>query len=108
MEVEINTSPRAPTPSLNGETLFIERWDRLQNNNFPGLNNIRGRGGGVKYAATSSVQERKFMSCSHCQELCQQASWLLIGCTRVQTTSQKPGQQVDTTLDMTTNHKFPL
>ena len=22
----------------------------------------------------------KFMSCSHCQELCQQASWLLIGC----------------------------
>ena len=24
----------------------------------------------------------KFMSCSHCQELCQQASWLLIGCTR--------------------------
>ena len=25
----------------------------------------------------------KFMNCSHCQELCQQASWLLIGCTRV-------------------------
>ena len=25
----------------------------------------------------------KFMSCSHCQELCQQASWLLIGSTRV-------------------------
>ena len=24
----------------------------------------------------------KFMSCCHCQELCQQASWLLIGCTR--------------------------
>ena len=22
----------------------------------------------------------KFMSWSHCQELCQQASWLLIGC----------------------------
>ena len=29
------------------------------------------------------VQGWKFMSCSHCQELCQQASWLLIGCTRV-------------------------
>ena len=25
----------------------------------------------------------KFMSCSHCQDLCQQASLLLIGCTRV-------------------------
>ena len=25
----------------------------------------------------------KFMSCSHCQEFCQQADWLLIGCTRV-------------------------
>ena len=24
----------------------------------------------------------KLMSCSHCQELCQQASWLLIGCTQ--------------------------
>ena len=52
----------------------------------------------------------KLMSCSHCLELCHlQASWLLIGCTRVNNaTNQKPGQQVDTTLDMTTTHKFPL
>ena len=28
-------------------------------------------------------RHRKFMTCSHCQELGQQASWLLIGCTRV-------------------------
>ena len=25
----------------------------------------------------------KFLGCSHCQALCQQASWLLIGCIRV-------------------------
>ena len=30
----------------------------------------------------------KSMSCSHCQELCQQASWLLIGCTRVNNQSE--------------------
>ena len=30
----------------------------------------------------------KFMSCSQCQELCQQASWLLIGCTRVNNQSE--------------------
>ena len=29
------------------------------------------------------VQEWKFMSCSHCQKLCQHASCLLIGGTRV-------------------------
>ena len=48
----------------------------------------------------------KFMSCSHCQELGQQASWLLIGCTRVNTTNQKPGQQVDPTLDNDYNSKI--
>ena len=31
----------------------------------------------------TDLQGRKFMSCSHFQELCQQASWLLIGYTRV-------------------------
>ena len=41
----------------------------------------------------------KFMSCSHCQKLGQQASWLLIGCTRVKNQSWKPGQQADPTLD---------
>ena len=30
----------------------------------------------------------KFISCSHCQELGQQASWLLIGCTRVNNQSE--------------------
>ena len=30
----------------------------------------------------------KIMSCSHCQELCQQASWLLIGCTRLNNQSE--------------------
>ena len=48
-----------------------------------------------------SDQGWKFMSCSHCQELGQKASWLLICCTRVNigTTNQKPVQQVDQTLD---------
>ena len=31
----------------------------------------------------AAEQGWKFMSCSHCQELCQQASWLVIGCARV-------------------------
>ena len=30
----------------------------------------------------------KFMSCCHCQQLGQQASWLLIGCTRVNNQSE--------------------
>ena len=34
------------------------------------------------------LQGWKFMSCIHCQELCQQASWLLIGCTRVNNQSE--------------------
>ena len=33
------------------------------------------------------------MSFSHCQELCQRENW--------------PGQEVDTTLNMNTTHKFP-
>ena len=45
----------------------------------------------------------KFMSCSHCQELGQQASWLVIGCTRVNNSNQKPGQQVDPALDFDSN-----
>ena len=35
-----------------------------------------------------TVQGRKFMSCSHCQELRQHPSWLLIGCTRVNNQSE--------------------
>ena len=34
------------------------------------------------------TQGRKFMSCCHRQELGQQASWLLIGCTRVNNQSE--------------------
>ena len=34
-------------------------------------------------AAYFYSQGWKFMSCSHCQGLGQQTSWLLIGCTRV-------------------------
>ena len=36
-------------------------------------------------AATSRTSDLgwKCTSCSHCQKLCQQANWLLIGCTRV-------------------------
>ena len=36
----------------------------------------------VKAALSALRQGRKLMSCSHCQELRQQASWLLIGYTR--------------------------
>ena len=42
----------------------------------------------VSVDATLCLQGRKFMSCSHCQELGQQASWLLIGCTRVNSQSE--------------------
>ena len=42
--------------------------------------------GGLQMAVmglSAYFQGLTFLSCSHCQELCQQASWLLIGCTRV-------------------------
>ena len=35
-----------------------------------------------------TFQGWKFMSCSHCQKLGQQASWLLIACTRVNSKSE--------------------
>ena len=34
------------------------------------------------------LQGWKFISCSYCQELCQQASWPLIGCTRMNNQSE--------------------
>ena len=46
----------------------------------------------------TDCQGWKLISCSHCQELCQQASWLLIGCTRVNNQSEAR-EQVDPTLD---------
>ena len=36
----------------------------------------------------ANIQGWKFMSCSHCQEVCQQVSWLLIGCTKVNNQSK--------------------
>ena len=52
-------------------------------------------------AARPSVMHQgwKFMIYSHCQELGQQANWLLIIATHEKATSQKPGQEVDPTLD---------
>ena len=47
----------------------------------PSLSPSSPRAGGGE--RRSLRQGWKLMSCSHCQELCQQASWLLIGCTRV-------------------------
>ena len=45
-----------------------------------------------KYIASRGQREReqgwKFMGCSHCQELGPQASWLLIGCTRMNNKSE--------------------
>ena len=55
-------------------------------------------------ANLTAVQGRKLLSCSHCKELCQQESWLLIGCTRVNN-HQKPDEQVDPTLDHDSNSK---
>ena len=51
------------------------------------------------------VQGWKFMSCSHCQELGQQASWLLIGpLSEARSASCHNSWQAD----MTITHKFPL
>ena len=41
-----------------------------------------------RVANTITGQGWKFMSCSHCQELVQQASWLLIGYPRVNIQSE--------------------
>ena len=51
----------------------------------------------------------KFMSCTHCQELDQQASWLLIGYTRVNNQSDRSQvNNLTQLLTMTATHKFPL
>ena len=36
----------------------------------------------------SAAQGQKLLGCSHCQELCQQENWPLIGCTRVHNQSE--------------------
>ena len=43
---------------------------------------------GVTPAPVSPALKWKLVSCSHCQELCQQASWLLIGFKRVNNQSE--------------------
>ena len=48
---------------------------------------------------TDYSQGRKFMSCSHRQELGQQASRLLIGCTKVNNQSEAWTASHDLTLD---------
>ena len=42
----------------------------------------------IAAAVAADAQGWKLMCCSHCQGLCQQASWLLIGCTRVNNQSE--------------------
>ena len=47
------------------------------------------------------VLVREFMSCSQCQELGQQANWLLIGCTRGNNQSE-----ARSTVDRTLNYDY--
>ena len=44
--------------------------------------------GGLLVRRPVPAQGWKFMSCSHCPELCHQASWFRIGCTRVNNQSE--------------------
>ena len=48
------------------------------------------------------------MSCSHCQGLCQQATQLLIGYTRVKIQSGARSASLPISLTVTQTHKFPL
>ena len=43
---------------------------------------------GATFLTGEATQGWKFMSCNYCPELAQQASWLLIGCTRVNNQSE--------------------
>ena len=52
------------------------------------------------------VQGWKLLSCCHCQELCQQASWPLIGSKRVN--NQSEASKLTQLSTMTTTHKFLL
>ena len=58
------------------------------------------------YIGWKSVQGWKFMSCSDCQELGQQASWLLIGYMRVNNhQSESQVSKLTELLTMTTTYK---
>ena len=58
-------------------------------------------------AAAGQPQGWKFMSCSHCQELCQQASWLLISSIKVKQLINSPDSKLTQFLTMNTTHTFP-
>ena len=62
--------------------------------------------------APADHQGWKFMSCSHCQELGQQANWLLIGCTRsgqsIRSQDNKFCQQVSRLLIGCTKSEHPI
>ena len=60
-----------------------------------------------RYYIIIHSQEWKLMSSSHCQELCQQANWLLIGSTRVNSHIRSQVSKLTQLLTMTTTHKFP-
>ena len=71
--------------------------DFPEDNNIPTINTNLTEGAPrlLSYAPTISAdfffpsgQGRKFMSCCHCQELCQQVNWHLIGCIRVSNQSE--------------------
>ena len=66
-------------PSL--EVLLLSFCDKLTD---AGLDNLLGQWGKhLQDLDLTCTQGWKFTSCCHCQDLAQQASWLLIGYTRV-------------------------
>ena len=72
---------------VGNQTMVFEK------ENDPSVLRATSPGKLIKYLVTDGEQVSRdqgwiFFSCSHCQELCQQASWLLIGCTRVNNQSE--------------------
>ena len=93
---------RSPLPILDYDASFISRLDSTWR--FQEIKRLKKQQEHLK-TELSSAKERinvdprrwsydlhtqgwKCMSCSHCQEFCQQASWLLIGYTRVNSQSE--------------------
>ena len=74
---------------------------RLQKFRYLVFRNLENR---VVYDVIVRAQGWKFMSCNHCQELGQQAGWLLIDCTRVKTTIRSQVSKLTHLLTMTTIH----
>ena len=70
------------------EQEILRNAEMLRNRNRSGSSkiepgNVAGSAVNQNVLQSFRQQGRKFMSCSYCQELCQQASWLLIGCIRI-------------------------